>query len=259
MMLMTTPRPYNSQCAVHCVQHNVTKIEAITTATTAFDRSLPAIMLYSVLALLILMVLRVEFLRRLIVDGCYYLIKIPAKLNMYAETNLAGRIGHKDKGRIDTATMTAETVKRCDQATQTQEQDQGDHIEVIIQNPPKNIIMTLQGKTTSADSRQETEGRQARKSATDAMNLRWNLQQLWDNDLICPVCLNFFTSPVVLSCMHSYCRTCVQALVRMAGKKIIPCPICRKTTYIISIDRLPKNWYLEEVNEKVGLMLAEIF
>lgn len=45
-----------------------------------------------------------------------------------------------------------EIVNRHDQATQTQGQDQGDHIEVSIQRTSKRILVTFQDKARSEDS-----------------------------------------------------------------------------------------------------------
>ncbi|KAL7852172.1 hypothetical protein SRHO_G00179570 [Serrasalmus rhombeus] len=46
------------------------------------------------------------------------------------------------------------------------------------------------------------------------------------HDLSCPVCLEIFTDPVVLSCGHSFCRTCLQQSWTVSSERV--CPVCRR-------------------------------
>ncbi|CAF95738.1 unnamed protein product [Tetraodon nigroviridis] len=45
-------------------------------------------------------------------------------------------------------------------------------------------------------------------------------------DLLCPICQDVFTDPVVLSCSHSFCRDCLQTW--WAGKPSRECPLCNR-------------------------------
>lgn len=45
-------------------------------------------------------------------------------------------------------------------------------------------------------------------------------------DLLCPVCLDIFKDPVVLSCSHSFCKECLQASWK--EKQIHECPLCKR-------------------------------
>lgn len=51
-----------------------------------------------------------------------------------------------------------------------------------------------------------------------------------EEDLTCPVCCDIFTDPVLLSCSHSFCRSCLK---RCWETGLRECPVCRK--------RVPKS------------------
>ncbi|XP_060706759.1 nuclear factor 7, brain-like [Hemiscyllium ocellatum] len=48
----------------------------------------------------------------------------------------------------------------------------------------------------------------------------------WTEEVICPICLGFFTDPVTLDCGHNFCRSCItQSWER---QEINSCPECRQ-------------------------------
>ncbi|XP_019909776.2 nuclear factor 7, brain isoform X2 [Esox lucius] len=47
-----------------------------------------------------------------------------------------------------------------------------------------------------------------------------------EEDLFCPVCRDIFKDPVVLSCSHSFCKSCVQKCWKLKGFR--ECPVCRR-------------------------------
>ncbi|XP_072512557.1 E3 ubiquitin-protein ligase TRIM35-like [Salminus brasiliensis] len=49
---------------------------------------------------------------------------------------------------------------------------------------------------------------------------------LSEEELSCPVCCEIFRDPVVLSCSHSVCRTCLQTFWETKGSR--ECPLCRR-------------------------------
>nr|XP_015205501.1 PREDICTED: zinc-binding protein A33-like [Lepisosteus oculatus]XP_015205502.1 PREDICTED: zinc-binding protein A33-like [Lepisosteus oculatus]XP_015205503.1 PREDICTED: zinc-binding protein A33-like [Lepisosteus oculatus] len=46
-------------------------------------------------------------------------------------------------------------------------------------------------------------------------------------DLTCPICYELFTDPVMLGCMHHYCKGCITAFWRRA-RGPVSCPQCRR-------------------------------
>ncbi|XP_069775575.1 zinc-binding protein A33-like [Narcine bancroftii] len=48
----------------------------------------------------------------------------------------------------------------------------------------------------------------------------------WTEEVICPVCLDFFTDPVTLECGHNFCRSCITQSWAKAGRN--SCPECRE-------------------------------
>ncbi|XP_060706381.1 zinc-binding protein A33-like isoform X1 [Hemiscyllium ocellatum] len=53
-------------------------------------------------------------------------------------------------------------------------------------------------------------------------------QQLlsFTEETICPICLDFFTDPVILECGHNFCRSCITQ--SWENKEINSCPQCRE-------------------------------
>ena len=51
--------------------------------------------------------------------------------------------------------------------------------------------------------------------------------------LNCAVCMNQFKEPKVLPCLHTYCKGCLENLVRIKGPDyVITCPQCRQETKV---------------------------
>ncbi|XP_041926867.1 E3 ubiquitin-protein ligase TRIM35-like [Alosa sapidissima] len=63
-------------------------------------------------------------------------------------------------------------------------------------------------------------------------------------DLTCPVCIDIFKDPILLSCSHSVCKTCLQNYWKIKGFK--QCPVCRRKC---SKDGPPPNLALKNLCE----------
>uniref|UniRef100_UPI003AADEF40 E3 ubiquitin-protein ligase TRIM35-like n=1 Tax=Centroberyx gerrardi TaxID=166262 RepID=UPI003AADEF40 len=65
-----------------------------------------------------------------------------------------------------------------------------------------------------------------------------------EDDLSCPVCCDIFKDPVILSCSHSFCKTCLQEC--WTEKQITECPICNRR---FSKIEPPRNFVLKNLCE----------
>ncbi|XP_036418938.1 tripartite motif-containing protein 35-like isoform X2 [Colossoma macropomum] len=66
---------------------------------------------------------------------------------------------------------------------------------------------------------------------------------LSEEELSCPVCCEIFRDPVVLSCSHSVCKTCLQKFWETKGSR--ECPVCRRRSLK---EYLPRNLVLKNLS-----------
>ena len=80
-------------------------------------------------------------------------------------------------------------------------------------------------------------------------------------EVTCPLCLDTFDDPRVLSCQHTYCKKCLDSLVsRSRGATLcILCPECRKTTdaSVGGVQSLPVAFKVNRLKELVTRMQRE--
>ena len=60
----------------------------------------------------------------------------------------------------------------------------------------------------------------------------------------CPVCFNIYKDPLILTCTHSICNTCLQQFWKAKGSR--ECPICRRRC---SKEMYPLNRVLKDLCE----------
>lgn len=54
-----------------------------------------------------------------------------------------------------------------------------------------------------------------------------DLHDILSDKVVCPICFETFTDPKALSCLHTFCASCVK---KMTKKHQVTCPTCRKLT-----------------------------
>ncbi|XP_051899487.1 E3 ubiquitin-protein ligase TRIM39-like [Pristis pectinata] len=67
----------------------------------------------------------------------------------------------------------------------------------------------------------------------------------WTEEAICPVCLDFFTDPVILDCGHNFCRSCITRCWEREERN--SCPECRE---VFEDPTLRVNRALASLSEK---------
>lgn len=70
--------------------------------------------------------------------------------------------------------------------------------------------------------------------------------------LICPICLEDYTDPKVLQCMHTFCKGCLESIAEklaVEGEDLLnmSCPVCRRVTQVSEIGTLQTAFYLESL------------
>ncbi len=69
--------------------------------------------------------------------------------------------------------------------------------------------------------------------------------------LRCQVCKDFFTTPVITSCSHTFCSLCIRRCLTTDGK----CPTCRAEDQEL---RLRPNWIVQELVDAFQAARPEI-
>eukprot|EP00057_Strongylocentrotus_purpuratus_P006803 XP_011661277.1 PREDICTED: tripartite motif-containing protein 59-like [Strongylocentrotus purpuratus] len=81
------------------------------------------------------------------------------------------------------------------------------------------------------------------------------LKNVIAQSLECPVCLNTFTDPKILSCSHTYCKACLDNLLECHGHdQMLRCPVCRAETQVPNqeVNKLPANLALKSLIEDMN-------
>lgn len=74
--------------------------------------------------------------------------------------------------------------------------------------------------------------------------------------LTCSLCLELFREPKTLTCLHSFCKECLNEMTKTTNKyDSIVCPLCRDETAIpeSGIEGLPTNFFIKNLLEVAEL------
>lgn len=72
-------------------------------------------------------------------------------------------------------------------------------------------------------------------------------------DLTCAICCDLFREPVMLACMHHFCRTCISRYWR-GTQGPVSCPQCRKE---FDSKHFQTNYLVAALVEKIRASLSE--
>jgi tripartite motif-containing protein 2/3/tripartite motif-containing protein 71 len=76
-----------------------------------------------------------------------------------------------------------------------------------------------------------------------------------EEQLTCSVCLDFYTNPRSLPCLHSFCQGCLDLLpCAAADKDTISCPTCREVAKLPGPPGFPAAFHLNNLKEVYSLM-----
>ena len=83
--------------------------------------------------------------------------------------------------------------------------------------------------------------------------------QLDDPSLTCAVCRQQYNQPKLLHCLHSFCKSCVESLVKNSDTEsefyTVLCPVCRSKSEVqkSSLEELPTNFLITSKLQAVVL------
>ncbi|XP_066473550.1 zinc finger protein RFP-like [Tiliqua scincoides] len=76
------------------------------------------------------------------------------------------------------------------------------------------------------------------------------------DETICPVCLEYFTDPVITNCGHNFCRACLTQSWGELGRKS-SCPECREPIQQCNVRPNRKLASIVEISKKFSLQVAK--
>lgn len=79
--------------------------------------------------------------------------------------------------------------------------------------------------------------------STDWLDTPLSLLAPLESSLRCQICKDFYDTPVITSCSHTFCSLCIRRFLSVEGK----CPICRSQDQEL---KLRGNWVVQELVEQ---------
>ena len=75
------------------------------------------------------------------------------------------------------------------------------------------------------------------------------------SELSCSICLDTFTDPRALPCVHTYCYGCLEVWVQKSGSsQTITCPLCKDVSPIPSggLNKIKNNYFTADLVERIN-------
>lgn len=85
-------------------------------------------------------------------------------------------------------------------------------------------------------------------------------QQIHEEFLCCKICLDTFTNPKSLNCLHTFCEECIEnhansesSYKKYSDYREFTCPLCRKRTSLPlgGVRKLPDNFLVSSLTEVI--------
>ena len=74
-------------------------------------------------------------------------------------------------------------------------------------------------------------------------------------ELRCSICMDIFSDPRVLECVHTFCYACLEGWVKMDGSnQTITCPLCKDVSPIPSggLTRIKNNYFIADLVDRIN-------
>ncbi|KAK3723368.1 hypothetical protein QZH41_015945 [Actinostola sp. cb2023] len=92
----------------------------------------------------------------------------------------------------------------------------------------------------------------------DPIEMAAKLSQGLEDQVTCPICLEQFQDPRILTCLHTYCRRCLEGMLTKGRRRIsIKCPECRETVKIEDVASLRVNIWVNRIISHLELFKTE--
>ncbi len=80
-----------------------------------------------------------------------------------------------------------------------------------------------------------------------------------EQELTCSICLDQYTSPKTLPCLHTYCLECLKGIqpeLTQQGNYSLPCPTCRSPCQLPQqgVETLPPSFTINNLTEVYNLL-----
>ena len=75
-----------------------------------------------------------------------------------------------------------------------------------------------------------------------------------EEEITCSICGDLFTDPKTISCLHTFCKQCIERSIESNKKmaSIICCPLCRTPLPREDISSVPTNFTINRLVEIFG-------
>ena len=84
----------------------------------------------------------------------------------------------------------------------------------------------------------------------DAVHVEKEWQQI-EEEITCSICGDLFTDPKTISCLHTFCKQCIETSIESNKKmaSIVCCPLCRTPLPPVDISSVPTNFTINRLVE----------